>query len=166
MKFQRNCKVCETPFTAIKVTQYFCTRKCFKRDYYLRNKDKMQAAHALPTFPTKSCAFCQTMQMIPYDPIKYPQRFSTWECTSCGVTNLLLWKYQDNPRSYQIIENLLRSVQVHSFLLGQPQEITVRASFITIISNSSVHPETRHEVVQEEKPAMQMKRCYPTTVIA
>ena len=161
MKLQRTCKICLDPFTAIKVTQYFCKRKCFKRDYYLRNKERLAVEHYLPTFPVRTCALCGNSQMIPYDPIKQSSRFNSWECTDCGVTNALLWKHQDSPRSYQTISAILKSVQVHSFLLTKPSELTIRASFITIITGSP-EAEQKHPVLAEP---VTVGRNYSTTVV-
>jgi hypothetical protein len=138
MKILRECKICETPFVAIKTTQYFCKRKCFKRDYYLRNKEKINAEHANPTFPTKTCAYCFTMQMVPYDPVKQPEKFNKWECVMCGVTNEMLWKHQESPRSYQIITAMLATIPVHPYILTPRQTITIRASFITIMGGETV----------------------------
>lgn len=147
MKLPRVCQICSKPFIAIKATQLFDSRRCFKRAYYLRNKQKQQSAQLVPNFPKKKCAFCGTLHTIPYDPIKQVKRFNAWECSNCGVSNMILWKYQDNPASYQMIENFLKSVKVHSFLLTQPTELTVRASFITIVSGEDKNTIYRHEVV-------------------
>lgn len=107
MRLQRNCKVCDKKFTAIKTTQYFCSRRCFKRDYYLRNKAKMAAETANPKFPIRTCAYCKLPTELDFDPIRLPERFDIWQCLHCGLSNDVLWRYIDNPASYQIIKEIL-----------------------------------------------------------
>lgn len=155
MKIERHCKICGDPFTAIKTTQVFCKRKCFKRDYYLRNKAKTDALAMAPVYPKRTCAFCQVMQTIPYDPVKNADKYNKWECVNCGVTNEILWKYQDMPRSYQTISAILTSVHVRPFALEQ-SEVTVQASFITIVT------ETPGEFVRE--PAITQRKFLFTKV--
>lgn len=160
MELARTCKICETPFVAIKTTQYFCRRKCFKRDYYLRNKEKQSEATSNPTFPKKTCGYCGNMQMIPYDPVKSPEKFNKWECVTCGVTNELLWRHENNPSSYQIITEILKSVQMSPFRFPESSTVTVRATFI-IVGESA--PETR-EIPKPHQKKMQQQHI--SSVIA
>lgn len=160
MRIARNCEVCKKQFIAIKETQLYCERKCFKRSYYLRNKAKLDAEKAMPNFPKKTCAYCSVVQTIPYDPIEQPQRFNEWECINCGVTNKLIWKHQNNPQSYQVITNILQSLRVHSFLLTKPAEYTVRASFMTIVTEEPPKA-NRHDV---EPSATKTRRVFESTV--
>lgn len=112
MKIQRNCKVCETPFLAIKETQQFCERRCFKRDYYLRTRRKMLEELANPTFPKKKCDFCLETSVLDFDPIKFPKLFNNFKCLFCNVSNILVWTHSNNPNSHQIISENISSVRI------------------------------------------------------
>lgn len=144
MKLERICPTCKESFVAIKSTQLYDRRSCFKKALYIKNRDILREEQALPVFPRKTCAFCQTVQMIPYDPIKQPERFNSWECSNCGVTNSIIWKYQESPHSYQIISDLLSTMEVHSYLLTRPTEFTVRATFLTIVTGGSSSQDPHH----------------------
>ena len=111
MRIQRKCKVCGEKFIAIKVTQFYCRRKCFKKDYYNRTKDKSQEKEDHPVYPTKTCSFCQIRSQLNFDPLHSPEAFNAWGCPHCGATNKLVWEYQHNSNSYQIISNILVSFQ-------------------------------------------------------
>jgi hypothetical protein len=49
--------------------------------------------------------------MLDFDPIKNPDRFNVWGCPKCGATNNLIWQNQNKPNSYQVISQLLVTVQ-------------------------------------------------------
>lgn len=116
---KRNCKVCGNPFMAIKVTQFFCNRKCFKRDYYLRVKGRLQDIEDKRLFPLKECNFCLQKSRLAFDPMDNKKMYDSWGCPFCGATNTLIWEHQSNPNSYQIIRELLVSFQF-SVMQTQP----------------------------------------------
>lgn len=93
MRIQRNCKVCHTPFTAIKETQIFCRRACFKRDYYLRKKAETSKDAANPKFPLYSCGLCETKTQLDFDPIKHLLLFENYKCPNCNVRKRDLWQH-------------------------------------------------------------------------
>lgn len=111
MKLKQTCKVCETSFVAIKATQKFCSRKCFKRDYYLRIKRRQQEELANPVFPKKICTFCLNTTVLNFDPIKSPQLFNDFRCPNCNVSNRMVWANSDQLDSKQIISNLIQMNQ-------------------------------------------------------
>src|SRR3990167_4302246 len=111
MKINRICKVCGGGFIAIKATQYFCQRKCFKRDFYQRIKARLQDKQQNPTYPSKECNFCLQKSKLDFDPLDNPKRFDAWGCPFCGATNKLIWENQNNPNSYQVISQILVSLQ-------------------------------------------------------
>ena len=121
MRIPRRCKVCGKPFIAIKVTQFFCRRKCFKRAYYERTKDRNQEKEIHPNYPTKTCLFCEEKSQLNFDPLRSPEAFNAWGCPHCGATNKLIWEYQGNSNSYQIISNILISIQSNPITFVQPQ---------------------------------------------
>lgn len=111
MKIKRICKVCGTPFIAIKTNQFFCSRNCFKRDYYVKNKIRVQNGLKNQKFPSKHCNFCDTTTQLDFDPIKYPDLLTAWKCPKCSVNNKILWKYEDHHNSHRAIEVFLAKHQ-------------------------------------------------------
>ena len=109
MKITRICKICGKSFVAIKVTQFFCCRKCFKKDYYLRMRVRIQEDKQNPHYPIKQCCFCLKSSKLSFDPKEHFKLYNAWGCPYCGATNKLIWEYQENPSSYQIIRNILTS---------------------------------------------------------
>lgn len=120
MRINRTCKICGGDFSAIKVTQFFCSRKCFKRDYYLRTRANQQDEEHHPNYPTKKCAYCEESSQLNFDPIKNKEKFNAWSCPHCGVTNRLLWDHRDAPNSYQIISSIMITIKRPAVEL-QPQ---------------------------------------------
>lgn len=111
MQIKRNCKVCGKKFIAIKKTQLYDNRRCFKRAYYLRTKARLQQRALL--FPTKTCGFCNVVQYLKFDPIKVPYLFDSLECLNCGVSNNMIWKYQDRENSREIIQSIITSTKTY-----------------------------------------------------
>lgn len=108
MRIQRTCKICGDPFAAIKTTQFFCSRKCFKRDYYLRTKVKQEEEGNLnKKYPQKQCPFCEEYSILDFDPVTRPQDFNHWFCPHCKASNELIWKHQHKYNSHQIISEIL-----------------------------------------------------------
>lgn len=114
MRISRSCKICGNHFSAIKVTQFFCSRKCFKKDYYIRTKGKLQDEEEHPTHPLKNCNLCHEQSRLSFDPVSHPKEFDAWGCPKCGATNELIWQYQDSPNSYQEIRSVLVSMSIQS----------------------------------------------------
>lgn len=83
MQIARNCKVCNKKFTAIKSTQWFCQRKCFKRDYYLRKKEELAEDVRRPKYPSMNCAVCHIKSELDFDPVKNPKKFEEHKCPHC-----------------------------------------------------------------------------------
>ncbi len=111
MRINRTCKICGDQFSAIKRTQLFCKRKCFKRDYYLRMRADQQEEESRPNYPTKKCGFCENSSQLNFDPVKSRDKFNAWSCPHCGVTNRLLWDYRDQPNSYQVISRIMITIK-------------------------------------------------------
>lgn len=111
MKINRTCKICGGYFSAIKVTQFFCSRKCFKKDYYIRTRAEIQERESRPTFPTKKCGFCENSSQLNFDPIKNREKFNAWNCPHCGVTNRLLLDHRNDQNSYQVIKGIMLTIK-------------------------------------------------------
>jgi|ERR1035437_4927062 hypothetical protein len=113
MRIPRTCKVCGEKFIAIKVTQFYCRRKCFKRAYYIKTKDFQQDEENHHHYPTKKCEFCHESSELNFDPLTSPEKFNAWFCPHCGTTNRLVWEYQHNTNSYEIISNILVTIEMN-----------------------------------------------------
>lgn len=112
MRMQRRCKICGKEFTAIKTTQFFCCRRCFKKAFYQKTKEHIQEERARgPIYPMKECSFCLKTSKLNFDPVENPKLFDDWECPHCRVTNKLIWENHDNSDSYQVIKEILVSTQ-------------------------------------------------------
>ena len=111
MRIQRKCQICKTSFIAIKTTQLFCQRRCFKRGYYLRTKERLDREAAHPSYPQKMCSFCHKVSTLTFDPIKNEKGFNEWSCPFCYVTNRIIWENQDNVSSHQRVTTLLMFLQ-------------------------------------------------------
>jgi hypothetical protein len=111
MKINRTCKICGGDFSAIKTTQFFCSRKCFKKDYYIRTRANIQEKESKPSFPIKKCGFCENSSQLNFDPVKNYDKFNAWNCPHCGVTNRLLRDYRDDANSYQIIKSIMITIK-------------------------------------------------------
>lgn len=125
MKITRKCKTCGDDFSAIKATQFFCSRKCFKKDYYIRTKANIENTENNPHFPIKKCDFCEERSQLTFDPMKNRERYSAWRCPHCGVTNKLIWEYANNINSYSIISKIIISIKLEPVVIEQPKEVTI-----------------------------------------
>lgn len=129
MRIQRVCKICGKTFFAIKTTQFFCSRKCFKKDYYIKTKIKKQKQGR--TYPKKRCPYCQKESTLTFDPIKFPKLFKDWACPSCGITNKIMWKYGEMSNSKERIKQVLADnkilppepqYQIYNLPIVRPEE--------------------------------------------
>lgn len=78
MKLDRICKNCGNNFFAQKHKQFFCSRKCFKKDYSLKKKSEFSGK-----FPLYKCPKCYNSVELNFDPIKNAQRWIGFECPYC-----------------------------------------------------------------------------------
>ena len=101
MQIPRECRVCGKDFLAIKQTQFFCCRKCFKKDYYQRTKAKL--AEEAARRPVYNCPICEEATPIDFDPIKDEKSFDEMICPFCGIPRSVMYAHHTNP--YFIIGN-------------------------------------------------------------
>lgn len=79
---------------AIKTTQLFCRRACFKKDFYRRNKSRMdEAAKRLPQY---SCPVCGESTPLLFDPIKSPALLGNFVCPHCGIPRSVIFDFHDS----------------------------------------------------------------------
>ena len=126
MKIQKFCENCKNEFTAIKVTQKFCCRKCFKQDYYLRQQKRIKEELANPVYPIKICPFCEDKFELNFDPIKFPKLFDSMRCPSCNIANELIWKNIEEPNSRQVIQRQLLA----SLRTSKQRTVTIESTFV------------------------------------
>lgn len=81
MRLKRQCQICGKDFIAIKHTQHFCQRKCFKKDYYQRTKLKL--AELESRTPQFKCPICSVSTKLDFDPIKNEVSFGLFVCPFC-----------------------------------------------------------------------------------
>lgn len=112
MEIKRICKNCGKAFCAIKTNQFFCCRNCFKKNYYIENRIRIEGSEQRPRFPKKHCDFCGIKTQLDFDPTKDRARFSNWPCPNCGVTNELLWKYEGSDDWRNEIKIILRQREI------------------------------------------------------
>jgi hypothetical protein len=137
MQIKRQCKVCGKEFLAIKTTQFFCCRKCFKRSYYLTTKEKIIKQEQNPSYPIKRCSFCEATSQLNFDPLENPDLFDNWQCPKCGTTNKLIWKYNDNRNSHQIISSILVTFQISATYNKIPQYQVYKLPINNLEENNS-----------------------------
>ena len=120
----RQCKICGKEFTAIKTTQFFCCRRCFKKAFYQKNKEHIQEIQSRgPVYPSKECSFCLKTSKLNFDPVEKPKLFNDWSCPNCDTTNKMVWENQDNPNSYQVISRILASIHCTGTIVQQCQKV-------------------------------------------
>lgn len=107
MRILTTCKTCGVPFTAVKETQHYCSRSCFKRSYYKQARETLKKELANPKYPKKFCSFCGHETQLTFDPIKNEKAFNDFQCPNCSVTNAMIWKNSGEANSQQIIRNII-----------------------------------------------------------
>ena len=140
MKLKRRCKICGEEFIATKTTQFFCCRKCFKKDFYYRTKNHIQDLARNPVFPSKQCGFCLKVSKMDFDPIKYPRMFDHWACPQCGATNKIIWENQDKPNSHQIIGEILLTIQYSQTQIIQQKPAAYRVYQVPVNRLEQANP--------------------------
>lgn len=85
MRIKKKCRVCDTPFVAIKTNQYFCSRKCFKKDYNARKREERRVDRETnpARFGYYNCTFCGEKTILPFSPKRYKAQFETYKCPVC-----------------------------------------------------------------------------------
>jgi len=78
MKIERNCRTCGTKFVAQKLKQWYCSRKCFKKDYFKRSKD------IKGNFPKFTCEDCGNTIELRIDPITDEYFWTNFKCPFCN----------------------------------------------------------------------------------
>lgn len=77
MKISRICKSCKKDFVAQKTKQWYCSRRCFKQDYFRKSKDKPGL------FPVFVCEDCGLVTELRIDPVKDEFFWTDFKCPGC-----------------------------------------------------------------------------------
>lgn len=80
MKIKRICGSCLKDFEAQKEKQLYCSRKCFKKEYY--HKLRVDTVIA---FPIYKCPNCAGSTQLGFDPTKSPIIWKYFKCPRCTV---------------------------------------------------------------------------------
>lgn len=96
MHIKKNCKTCSKEFDAIKDGQFFCSRKCFKKDYYQRNREKLRLLEKKR--PTYNCSVCSNACEMPFDPVKNYGKFGAFVCPFCGMPREIVVEFAHDYR--------------------------------------------------------------------
>lgn len=112
MRVKRNCKTCGAEFWAVKSNQFFCQRRCFKKDFYQRNKEKVKAAaKALPKY---KCPVCHKISDLPFSPLKNEHLFNEWVCPFCGIPHMVIVVQQQKNSNFMVGFNMTAKFIVQS----------------------------------------------------
>ena len=115
MKIERKCKICEKKFVAIKHTQYFCCRKCFKKDYYQRTKERL--AILSKKHPSYNCPVCANGTELPFDPTKNSGDFNALVCPFCGIPKSVVSYFWTNA-NFTLGNSMTAQFVIHSAIVS------------------------------------------------
>ena len=76
------CKTCGKLFMPKSEKNRFCTRKCFKKDFYHRKKGEEISAGKFPRF---TCPSCGQKITLDFDPAKDTFRWLHYSCPGCNT---------------------------------------------------------------------------------
>ena len=77
------CKTCKEEFTPKSERNIFCSRKCFKKDFYHRKK--AEELISIKTFPCFICPSCGNKVQLEFDPVKEGQNWLDFVCPGCNT---------------------------------------------------------------------------------
>lgn len=77
----RQCLYCQTSFETNKLIRVYCTRKCFKRAYAIKEREKAKALEN--NRPTITCEECEAVAIIDFDPIREWWKLEGHFCPFC-----------------------------------------------------------------------------------
>ena len=76
------CQTCQIPFMPVSEKNVFCSRKCFKKAFYHRQKAKELEACKFPIF---TCPSCGEKIELDFDPVKENYKWLRFTCPKCSV---------------------------------------------------------------------------------
>ena len=79
---KRLCKTCGNEFQPKCEINVFCSRRCFKKNYYHRKKAEEINAQ---TFPIFICSVCKEEIVLKFDPTKNSFKWIHFVCPKCII---------------------------------------------------------------------------------
>lgn len=76
------CRACQKAFVPKSGRNIFCTRKCFKKDYWHR---KMAEELNVKKTPEFTCPKCGQHITLDFDPVKNAQKWLHYQCPGCNT---------------------------------------------------------------------------------
>jgi len=76
------CISCGNPFMPKCEKNKYCTRRCFKKAYYHRQKAEKLLAQKTPSFTCPSCGQHITLD---FDPVFEPYKWQSYQCPGCNT---------------------------------------------------------------------------------
>ena len=76
------CKTCQNSFLPKNPKNIFCTRRCFKKDFYHRKKAEELNNKKFPIF---RCPSCNNKITLEFDPVKNQTAWTNFLCPHCNV---------------------------------------------------------------------------------
>ena len=74
------CKNCNKEFVPKSKNNIFCCRKCFKKNYLAREKEKEETS-----FPEFTCPRCGQHIKLNFHPAKDVYRWANYQCPGCNT---------------------------------------------------------------------------------
>ena len=78
-KTDRICLSCKNSFTPTKSNQKYCSRKCFKKEYYAKKKEEERNQVS-----KYCCQHCNFIMVLDFIPLEEPDKLKTIVCPNCG----------------------------------------------------------------------------------
>lgn len=85
MKIPRVCKTCKREFLAQKNKQHYCSKKCFKKEYYKRKRADLNNR-----YPVFQCKNCGVGTELSFDPLKDNVAWTSFKCPHCNPEKRIL----------------------------------------------------------------------------
>lgn len=79
MRIERTCLSCKKKFIAQKEKQYYCCKKCFKREYHKRKRLEKKNED----YPVYVCKECGKSIELAFNPLEDFLSWSTFKCPYC-----------------------------------------------------------------------------------
>lgn len=76
------CKTCNEKFLPKSERNQYCSRKCFKKDYYHKKKAEELNNKKNPTF---TCPNCDQHITLSFDPVKDAFKWLHYKCNGCNT---------------------------------------------------------------------------------
>jgi len=94
---KRVCRCCGKEFFAKKDKQWYCSKKCFKKDYFIRRSTMDYG------YPTFKCPDCGNTIHLRFDPIKETFFWTEFDCPYCGSNKIKIEIFVTSKKIYILL---------------------------------------------------------------